>query len=182
MHTDAFNHQPADMLLFAGICSRVGRPWVPGFSTGSVANRELPGFVVLTTGKSNMSQAAQWSNGFLPSTYQGVMFRRKGDPVLYLSNPSGVTRTSSAPISTWSRSLNREHYTKTGDAEIASRISSYEMAFRMQMSTPELLDLSKESGPAPRLVRPGPGDDPRLRDELPAGAPDWSSGEFDSSW
>jgi hypothetical protein len=145
MHTDAFNHQPADFLLMAGNMLP-GRPtmgsWIL-YGLGS-ESKSLPGFVVLSTGKSNMSQAAQWSSGFLPSSYQGVMFRRKGDPVLYLSNPEGTSREEQRADFDLVAALNREHYAQTGDAEIASRIASYEMAFRMQMSAPELLDFSKE--------------------------------------
>ncbi len=145
MHTDAFNHQPADMILFTGHMLP-GRPtlgsWVL-YGLGS-ESKNLPGFVVLSTGKSNMSQAAQWTSGFLPSSYQGVMFRRKGDPVLYLSNPEGVTQQDQRQDFDLVAALNRERFAKNGDLEIASRIASYEMAFRMQMSTPELLDLSKE--------------------------------------
>jgi len=145
MHTDAFNHQPADMLLLAGHMLP-GRPtmgaWVQ-YGLGS-ESKNLPGFVVLSTGKSNMSQSAQWSSGFLPTSYQGVMFRRKGDPVLYLSNPSGVTAEEQRAELDLVSELNRQRYEATGDAEINSRIASYEMAFRMQTSTPELLDFSKE--------------------------------------
>lgn len=145
MHTDAFNHQPADLILFTGHMLS-GRPtmgsWVL-YGLGS-ESRDLPGFVVLSTGKNNMSQAAQWSSGFLPSSYQGVLFRRTGDPVLYLSNPKGVSQEEQRQDFDLIAELNRQHYARTGDGEIASRISSYEMAFRMQVSTPELLDLSKE--------------------------------------
>lgn len=145
MHTDAFNHQPADMILFTGHMLP-GRPtlgsWVL-YGLGS-ESRDLPGFIVLSTGKNNMSQSAQWSSGFLPSSHQGVLFRRTGDPVLYLSNPKDVSKEEQRQDFELVAALNRERYSKTGDMEIASRISSYEMAFRMQMSTPELLDLSKE--------------------------------------
>src|SRR5205807_1750567 len=110
-------------------------PWAQ-YGRGS-ESKNLPGFVVLSTGKSNMSQSAQWSSGFLPSAYQGVMFRRKGDPVLYLSNPAGVTPEEQRADLDLVSELNRERYAATGDAEINSRISSYEMAFRMQTSTPE---------------------------------------------
>ena len=145
MQTDAFNHQPADFLLHTGHMLP-GRPtmgaWVL-YGLGSEANN-LPGFIVLTTGKSNMSQAAQWSSGFLPSAYQGVLFRRKGDPVLYLSNPGGVTAEEQRADFDLVAALNREAFARSGDIEIASRIASYEMAFRMQMSTPELLDTARE--------------------------------------
>ncbi|MCC6587920.1 MAG: DUF1501 domain-containing protein [Bryobacterales bacterium] len=145
MKTDAFNHQPADLMLFAGHMLP-GRPtmgsWVL-YGLGS-ESKNLPGFVVLSTGKSNMSQAAQWTSGFLPSAYQGVMFRRKGDPVLYLSNPAGITQEEQKADLDLVNMLNRRRFEETGDMEIASRISSYEMAFRMQASTPELLDFSQE--------------------------------------
>jgi len=146
MKTDAFNHQPADLILFTGHML-TGRPtlgsWVL-YGLGS-ESKDLPGFIVLSTGRNNMSQAAQWTSGFLPSSYQGVMFRRKGDPVLYLSNPQGITHEDQRKDFDLVAALNRERYAQTGDLEIASRISSYEMAFRMQMSTPELLDLTKET-------------------------------------
>ncbi len=146
MHTDAFNHQPADLILLCGHMLP-GRPtigsWVL-YGLGSEAE-DLPGFIVLSTGRSNMSQAAQWTSGFLPSSYQGVMFRRKGDPVLYLSNPNGVTSEEQQADFGLVTALDRERRLETGDAEIASRIRSYEMAFRMQVSTPQLLDLSKET-------------------------------------
>jgi hypothetical protein len=146
MHTDAFNHQPADLILFTGHMLP-GRPtlgsWVL-YGLGS-ESRNLPGFVVLSTGKNNMSQAAQWSSGFLPSSHQGVLFRRTGDPVLYLSNPEGVTAEEQGLDFGLIGELNRARLEKTGDREIASRMASYEMAARMQMSTPELTDLSKET-------------------------------------
>jgi hypothetical protein len=145
MHTDAFNHQPADMILMTGHMLP-GRPcigsWVL-YGLGS-ESKDLPGFIVLTTGKSNMSQAAQWTSGFLPSSYQGVPFRRKGDPVLYLSNPNGVSAEEQRADFDLAAALNRARHADTGDAEILSRIASYEMAFRMQMSTPGLLETSGE--------------------------------------
>ena len=146
MHTDAFNHQPADTLLMTGH-QLVGRPTVGSwvlYGLGS-ESRDLPGFVVLSTGKNNMAQGAQWSSGFLASAYQGVMFRRKGDPVLYLSNPEGTSREEQRLDFDLIAQLNRERAAGSGDPEIASRIASYEMAFRMQASTPDLLDLSKEA-------------------------------------
>jgi hypothetical protein len=124
-----------------------GRPtmgsWVL-YGLGS-ESKNLPGFIVLSSGKANMSQSAQWTSGFLPSSYQGVMFRRKGDPVLYMSNPEGVSREEQRADFDLVAALNRRRFDSTGDVEIASRIASHEMAFRMQMSAPELLDLSGES-------------------------------------
>lgn len=146
MRTDAFNHQPADLVLFTGHMLP-GRPtlgsWVL-YGLGS-ESRNLPGFVVLSTGKNNMSQSAQWSSGFLPSSHQGVLFRRTGDPVLYLSNPKEVSAAEQAQDFQLVNQLNRARLDHTGDREIDSRIASYEMAARMQLSTPELLDLAKES-------------------------------------
>jgi hypothetical protein len=146
MRTDAFNHQPADLILFTGHMLP-GRPtlgsWVL-YGLGS-ESRNLPGFVVLSTGKNNMSQAAQWTSGFLPSSHQGVPFRRTGDPVLYLSTPKGITAGEQAEDFQLVNELNRSRLDATGDREIASRIASYEMAARMQLSTPELLELGKET-------------------------------------
>src|SRR5262249_32189107 len=89
--------------------------------------------------------ASNFASGFLPSAYQGVMFRTGGDPILYLSNPDGVTMGEQREVLDAVRDLNQEHFNATGDVEIASRISSYELAFRMQSAGPDLLDFSKES-------------------------------------
>jgi hypothetical protein len=146
MFTDAFNHHPGQLMLFGGSIM-VGRPtmgaWVL-YGLGS-ESQNLPGFVVLSSGVGTSGGASNWSSGFLPSTYQGVPFRSSGDAVLYVSNPSGVTRDQQRAQLDALKDLNAEHYEKTGDMEIASRISSYELAFRMQMSAPDLLDFSKES-------------------------------------
>src|SRR5580658_1249074 len=146
MYTDAFNHHPGQLLLFGGSI-QVGRPtmgaWVL-YGLGS-ESQNLPGFVVLGSGVGTSAGTANWSSGFLPSTYQGVVFRSSGDPVLYLSNPQGITSgTQRAALDTL-KDLNEEHQAQTGDVEIASRIASYELAFRMQSAAPELLDFSKES-------------------------------------
>ncbi len=146
MHTDAFNHHPGQLLLFSGT-TQVGRPtlgaWVV-YGLGS-ESRNLPGFVVLTSGKGTSGGASNFSSGFLPSTYQGTVLRGSGDPILYLSNPPGITRDRQRADLDALRDLNEQHLEKTGDREIASRINSYELAFRMQMAGPELLDFSKES-------------------------------------
>jgi hypothetical protein len=89
--------------------------------------------------------SANWSGGFLPSSYEGVVFRSSSDPVLYLSNPPGITAEMQRASLDALKDLNQEHYTQTGDVEIASRIASYELAFRMQAAAPDLLDFSKES-------------------------------------
>ncbi len=146
MFTDAFNHHPGQLLLFGGSI-QVGRPtmgaWVL-YGLGS-ESQNLPGFVVLSAGVGTSGGSSNWSSGYLPSTYQGVVFRSSGDPVLYLSNPPGVTREMQRASLDALKDLNEEHYSQTGDMEIASRISSYELGFRMQMAAPELLDFSKES-------------------------------------
>jgi hypothetical protein len=146
MHTDAFNHHPGQLLLFSG-SMQFGRPtmgaWVL-YGLGSEA-QNLPGFVVLGSGRGTSGGTSNWSSGFLPSTYQGVVFRSSGDPVLYLSSPPGVTTERQRAALDALRDLNEERQRQTGDQEIASRIASYELAFRMQSSAPELLDFSKES-------------------------------------
>jgi hypothetical protein len=107
-------------------------------------SQNLPGFVVLSSGKGTSGGSNNWSSGFLPSSYEGVPFRSAGDPILYVSNPPGMSRDMQRLRLDSLGRLNQEHYQETGDAEIASRIQSYELAFRMQTASPELLDFSKE--------------------------------------
>ena len=146
MHTDAFNHHPGQLLLFAGTV-QVGRPsmgsWVV-YGLGS-ESKNLPGFVVLSSGVGTSGGESNFSSGFMPSTYQGTMFRSAGEPIVYLSNPPGITRERERQELDVLRDLNQEHAALTGDREIASRIANYELAFRMQSAAPELLDFSKES-------------------------------------
>ena len=124
MFTDAFNHHPGQSLLMSG-SPLSGRPtfgsWVV-YGLGSEA-QDLPGFVVLSSGDGSSAGAMNWSSGFMPSTYQGVPFRSKGDPILYLSNPQGVSpATQRAALDALDR-LNDIHLRETGDLEIASRIA-----------------------------------------------------------
>jgi uncharacterized protein DUF1501 len=146
MFTEQFNHHPGQLMLNCG-SPLVGRPsmgaWV-GYGLGS-ESQNLPGFVVLSSGAGTSAGSANWSSGFLPSTYQGVPFRSQGDPVLYLSSPPGVSTEVQRTTLDALRDLNEKSYVKTHDVEIASRIASYELAFRMQSAAPELLDFSKES-------------------------------------
>jgi len=146
MYTEQFNHHPGQLMLSCGT-PLVGRPsmgaWVT-YGLGS-ESQNLPGFVVLSSGVGADAGSANWSSGFLPSSYQGVSFRSTGDPVLYLSNPPGVSRETQRARLDVIRDLNQAAYAKTRDVEIASRIAAYELAFRMQASAPELLDFSKES-------------------------------------
>ncbi len=145
MHTDQFNHVPAQIFLNTG-SPLPGRPsmgaWVC-YGLGSESS-DLPGFVVLSSGSGISGGAANWSSGFLPTSYQGVPFRSKGDPILDVASPSGVDRRLQRDSLDLIGELNRQHLGIVGDPEIATRISSYEMAFRMQQSAPELIDLSGE--------------------------------------
>jgi len=149
MTTDAINHDPAHMFMNTG-SQIAGRPsmgaWVT-YGLGSAAE-ELPGFVVLTSlGKGGQNQpiaARQWSSGFLPSKFQGVQLRAKGDPVLYLTNPPGISKERQHGDVDAINALNRQRDALTGDPEIATRIAQYEMAFKMQASVPDLMDVSAE--------------------------------------
>ena len=147
MVTDAFNHAPGQLLMNTG-SQLFGRPsagaWVT-YGLGS-ESRDLPAFVVFSSGKKGPSGGNScWGSGFLPTVYQGVQFRGSGDPVLYLSNPEGVTPEIQKDTIDTVGKLNRMRLDTVGDPEIATRINSFEMAFRMQSSAPELMDLSKES-------------------------------------
>jgi hypothetical protein len=145
MFTEAFNHHPGQAMLFSGAI-QFGRPtigsWVV-YGLGS-ESQNLPGFVVLSSGKGTSGGSNNWSSGFLSSSYAGVPFRSAGDPILYVSNPPGMSREMQRLRLDSLGRLNQERYLEMGDAEIASRIQSYELAFRMQTAAPELLDFSKE--------------------------------------
>ena len=146
MVTDAFNHAPGQLMMNTG--SQIfGRPSMGAwaiYGLGSEA-RDLPAFVVFSTGSKGPSGGNScWGSGFLPTVYQGVQFRNVGDPVLYLSNPRGVDEKLQRDSLDTINKLNRMRLEVTGDPEIATRINSFEMAFRMQSSAPELMDISKE--------------------------------------
>src|SRR5216110_2828192 len=146
MTTDAFNHAPGQVLMQTG-ATQFGRPsmgaWVV-YGLGSQA-QNLPGFVVLNSAGGLSGGASLYGNGFLPTVYQGVPFRKSGDPVLFLSNPAGITQTMQRRTLDLIKDLNEQHLEAVGDPEIATRINSFEMAFKMQSSAPELMDVSKES-------------------------------------
>jgi Protein of unknown function (DUF1501) len=150
MLTEAINHDPAHTFMNTGTTIS-GRPsmgsWV-WYGLGTQTD-SLPGFVVMTsTGRSGQMQpiaARQWHSGFLPSQFQGVEFRSKGDPVLYVGSPAGVTKDRQRDVVDAAQELNKLFDKQVDDPEIATRISQYEMAFRMQTSVPELMDLTKES-------------------------------------
>ncbi len=145
MHSEAFNHHPGQLLLFSGHVIG-GRPSMGAWTTYGLGSESanLPGFVVLTSGVGTSAGSDNFTSGFLPSTYAGTVFRSSGDPILYLSNPKGISRETQRLRLDLIGDLNREHQEQTGDFEIASRIHSYELAYKMQMSGPELLDFSKE--------------------------------------
>ncbi len=148
MHTDQINHDPAHTLMNTG-AGIPGRPsmgsWLL-YGLGSEADN-LPGYVVLTSvggGQSQPIASRQWHSGFLPSKFQGVEFRSQGEPVLYVKNPAGVDRTRQQDVVSAVEKLNRIGLKSDYDPEIEARISQYELAFKMQMSVPELADISDE--------------------------------------
>lgn len=147
MHTDQFNHAPAKLFLYTGSPLQ-GRPsmgaWVT-YGLGS-ENENLPGFVALVSGgKTPSAGKSVWGSGFLPSVYQGVQCRTEGDPVLYVSDPPGMDRGVRRRSLDAIRALNERHYEAAGDPETLTRIAQYELAFRMQVSVPEVMDISRES-------------------------------------
>ncbi|HEY8747228.1 MAG TPA: DUF1501 domain-containing protein [Tepidisphaeraceae bacterium] len=146
MHTDHFNHAPAQLFVHTG-SQLQGRPSMGSWVTYGLGteNTDLPGFVVLVSGPSNPDGGtALWSSGFLPSVYQGTQFRSQGDPVLFVSNPAGISPQIRRDSLDAIRDLNARHLTATGDPEIATRIEQYELAYRMQTTVPEMSDISQE--------------------------------------
>lgn len=144
--TDAFNHAPAQVMMSTGT-QQFGRPSMGAWTLYGLGSesRDLPGFVVFSSGQKGPSGGnSNWGSGFLPSMYQGVQFRTSGDPVLYLSNPAGVDRRLQRDSLDALGRLNGMRLEQVGDPEIETRISSFEMAYRMQASTPELMDISQE--------------------------------------
>lgn len=146
MHTDQFNHAPAQLLLHTG-SARLGRPSLGAWATYGLGseNRNLPGFIVLASGgKQPDAGKSVYGSGFLPSVYQGVQCRTGGDPVLFVSDPNGMNRNIRKKTIETINEINKLAYEDVQDDEILTRISQYEMAFRMQMSVPEVMDVSKE--------------------------------------
>jgi len=158
MHTEEINHAPAQMFLHSGF-GRGGRPsfgsWVT-YGLGS-ENEDLPAYVVLLSGPAGGAGTSLWSPGFLPSVYQGIRFRSQGDPVLFLSSPDGHTRDDRRRVLDSLGKLNQQHLEVTGDDEIATRIAQYEMAFRMQASVPELMDIQDETADTLQAYGAEPG-------------------------
>ncbi|MEX0718583.1 MAG: DUF1501 domain-containing protein [Planctomycetaceae bacterium] len=148
MRTEVFNHGPAKLFLNTGAPQFMGRPsmgaWVT-YGIGSEAN-DLPGFVVLQSGpRGPRGGAAPWASGLLPPTYQGLPFLTGTDPILNLANPRGIDRSRQGEFVETVAALNQARYESTLDPEIRTRIAAYEMAYRMQSSAPELMDLTGET-------------------------------------
>lgn len=158
LHTDQFNHAPAQLFFQTG-SAQFGRPslgaWVD-YGLGNL-NRNVPGFVVLITGNVAGAGNSLWGSGFLPGVHQGVEFRSSGDPVLFLSNPEGITQADRQRQVDSINHLNRLHLADVGDPEIATRIQQYELACRMQTAVPELMDLSAEPSHIHQMYGTQPG-------------------------
>ena len=147
MTTDAFNHAPAQIMMNTG-SQLFGKPSLGAWSLYGLGSesKDLPGFVVFSSGSKGPSGGnSNWGSGYLPTVYSGVQLRSVGDPVLYLSNPPGVDKRAQRDALDAITSLNEQHLSATGDPEIATRINSYEMAYRMQASAPELMEVASET-------------------------------------
>jgi hypothetical protein len=146
VHTDQFNHAPAQIFFNTGF-QQPGRPSMGSWLTYGLGSesQDLPAFVVMSTGQGISGGTANWSSGFLPTVYAGVRFRNQGDPVLDVSSPDGVDPQLQSDTFELLGKMNRRRLSTVGDPEIATRISQYEMAARLQTSAPELMDLKSES-------------------------------------
>src|SRR5712691_1091214 len=159
VHTTQFNHAPAQIFMNTGH-QIIGRPSMGSWLTYGLGSEstDLPGFVVLVSGENQPDGGkACWGSGFLPTVYQGVEFRSKGDPVLFLRNPDGVRPEDRRASLDLVNELDRAHFEAQGDPEIQTRIASYEMAYRMQTSVPELMDIAKEPPAMHELYGTEPG-------------------------
>ena len=145
LHTEEFNHGPAQVFMMTGF-GRQGRPSLGAWLTYGLgsASRDLPAFVVLVTGLTGGGGTSLWGSGFLPTVYQGVQFRTKGEPVLFVTNPDGIDNAARGRMIDDIRRLNQLQLDDLGDPEIATRIASYELAYRMQSSVPELMNTRGE--------------------------------------
>ncbi len=159
VYTDNFNHAPAKIFINTG-STRFGRPSMGAWVTYGIGSesQDLPGFVVLQSGpRGPRAGALNWGSGFLPTAHQGVPFQSGGDPILNLTSPKGFNTERQQQVLQTVRDLNQAHLKETGDPEVATRIASYEMAYRMQTSGPELIDFSKESKETLALYGAEPG-------------------------
>lgn len=158
VHTDQFNHAPAQLLLHSG-SPRLGRPSMGSWVTYGLGsdNENLPSFVVLLSGASAPDAGKSiWGSGFLPTIYQGVQCRSKGDPVLYLSDPKGLNRDIRKKTIATINEINKKEYEEVQDPEVLTRIAQYELAFKMQMSVPEAMDIQAE----PKYIQEAYGIEP----------------------
>ena len=159
MTTEEFNHAPAQLLLQTG-SARLGGASMGAWATYGLGteNQDLPGFVVLVSGNKTPSAGKSlWGSGFLPSVYQGVQCRTQGDPVLFLSNPEGMSRSLRRSTLDALGDLNRMQQESSGDPDTLSRIEQYELAYRMQTSVPDVMDISKEPDSVHSLYGTEPG-------------------------
>src|SRR4029079_2644876 len=159
MKTSQFNHAPAQIFMNTGH-QIIGRPslgsWL-SYGLGS-DNKDLPAFVVLISGQNNPDGGKScWGSGFLPTLHQGVEFRSKGEPVLFVNNPDGVTSETRRATLDALKDLNQMRRDDVGDPEINTRIAAYELAYRMQTSVPELTDISKEPAKVHEMYGTNPG-------------------------
>jgi hypothetical protein len=160
MHTDQFNHAPAELLLFTGAPRFGGASlgsWIT-YGLGSESD-DLPGFVVLLSGGTDPNGGKSlWGSGFLPSFYQGVQCRTAGEPILYVSDPKGMGRGLRRRSLDALRELNESQYRSWGDPETLARIEQYELAYRMQMAVPEAMDISREPAYIQQMYGAQPGE------------------------
>jgi hypothetical protein len=159
VHTTQFNHAPAQIFMNTGF-QIIGRPSMGAWATYGLGSQssDLPGFVVLISGENQPDGGkACWGSGFLPTVYQGVEFRSQGDPVLFLTNPEGVTTDARRQSLDLLKNLNEMHLKSDGDPEIATRIASYELAYRMQSSVPSLIDIADEPASIHEMYGTEPG-------------------------
>lgn len=159
VNTDQFNHAPAQLFIHSG-SPRLGRPSLGSWATYGLGseNANLPGFVVLTSGgKTPDAGKSVWGSGFLPSVYQGVQCRSEGEPVLYLNDPEGVTRDLKRKTIDAINAVNQEHYKEFNDPETITRINQYELAYRMQISVPEVMNINNEPNYIHQLYGTTPG-------------------------
>ncbi len=159
MHTDQFNHGPAQLVMHTGT-QNPGFPSAGAWATYGLGsdNQNLPGFIVLTSGGKNPDAGKSvWGSGFLPSVYQGVQCRSQGEPVLYISNPDGISRTQRRLTLDALAELNQRTATEVGDPETLTRIAQYEMAFRMQTSATDAFDIQQEPKHIHQLYGTEPG-------------------------
>lgn len=158
MHTDEFNHAPAQLLMHTG-SPRLGRPSMGAWTVYGLGseNQDLPGFVVLVSGGDPSAGKSVWGSGFLPTVHQGVQCRSKGEPVLYIDNPKDINQAMRKRSIDAINEINRQEYETVGDPEILSRIAQYELAFRMQASVPEVMDINDEPAWVHELYGTEPG-------------------------